>query len=199
MKKVMIAVTLVTAIVIAVLIIFTSNGRAAREEEMSQSLAEAVESSLNEVFLDNTYSIRNTQEFVADFLQYMSIKLSSNSNVTVNVVGIDYEKGLVSMEITGTFKHPNGNDGIVSVQKTVLLEQTEEVPEGYYMVTYYVGNEIYMEILMEEGETLREPDTGSIADFKFWGTEYGTEIPIRNADGTLISVNSDLNFYAVTE
>lgn len=199
MKKVMIAITLVTAIVLMVLIIFTTNGRAAREEEISQSLAEAVESSLEEIFLKNTYSIENTEEFVADFLQYMSVKMNSNSDITVNVLDIDYGKGMVALEITGTFKHPNGSDGVVSVQKTVLLEQSEELPEGYYRVTYYVGDKVFMEMVVEEGEILQEPDTSGIEGFRFWGTETGTEIPIRDAEGNLISVNSDLNLYAVTE
>ena len=199
MKKIIIAITLLLCIAAAIFMILTTNGRATRKKELSQSLAEAVESSLDEAFLKHTYSINNAEEFVADFLQYILVKTNSNSNVTVNVLDIDYEKGMVALEITGRFKHPNGADGVVSVQKTVLLEQPEELPEGYYRVTYYVKNKVYMEMVMKEGEMLQEPDSGYIEGFRFWGTEEGTEIPIRNAEGNLISVKSDLNLYAVLE
>lgn len=199
MKKIVIAMTLVTCVIVSIFIILTTNGRTMRKKEIRKGLTEAVESTLNEVFLKHTYSIHNTEEFIADFLQYMSVKLNSNSEVTVNVLDIDYEKGMVALEVISTFKHANGAEGVVSVQKTVLLEQPEVLEEEYYKVTYYFGGTPYLELVLKAGETLQEPDTDNIEGFKCWGTEDGREIPIRNAEGNLISVNSDLKLYAVTE
>lgn len=199
MKKVIIAMTLVVCIVAAVFTVLTTNGRTMREEEMFQTLGAAVESSLEEAFLEKTYSINNTDEFLGDFLQYMAVRLNSNSDVTVNVVGIDYEKGIVTMEITGTYKHPNGEDGTVSVRKTVFLEQSEEKTEEFYNVTYYVCNEVYMKSLLKDGDVLPEPDTASIAGFRFWGTQEGVEIPLRNEEGEPVCVYNNLDLYAITE
>lgn len=199
MKKVVIAMILVICIVATIFTVLTINGRASREEELAQSLGAAVESSLKEAFLEKNYNIMNTDEFVGDFLQYMAIRLNSNSDITVNVVGIDYEKGMVTIEITGTYTHPNGKAGAVSVQKTVLLEQSEKKIDEFYNVTYYVDKEIYMKSVLKGGDVLMEPDTAGILGFQYWGTQEGMEIPIRNESGELICVSSDLDLYAITE
>ena len=65
-------------------------------------------------------------EWKASFLQALAIQINSASDLTVNILKADMEKGLLSVEATLTWKHPIGTDGSVSSSMTVFLEEYAE-------------------------------------------------------------------------
>lgn len=120
----MIAFALIASI--ALLIMMSVMGRMNRSEELQRELSNTVESTLEHLMLEKTYGIADTQEFLADFMQALCYGLVTDSDVQVDVMGVDLEQGLLSVRVTECFKHPNGRDGKVSCERTVVLEHPAE-------------------------------------------------------------------------
>lgn len=63
------------------------------------------------------------EEWKMMFLQSLVSQIESESELTVNILEMDMEKGILSVEAILTFKHPIGTDGAVSAQRTIVLEE----------------------------------------------------------------------------
>ena len=70
-----------------------------------------------------TYSVSSNDEFIADFMEALLVQINSDSSIKVNVLDVDYQKGLLSVEVIEKYKHPIGTEGQVSVKRTVIMEQ----------------------------------------------------------------------------
>ena len=53
----------------------------------------------------------------------MRTLITSNSDITVQIFGIDCETGLIDAEVTAEFFYPTGKKGKVQCRKTVILEE----------------------------------------------------------------------------
>ena len=62
-------------------------------------------------------------EFIADFMEALLVQINSDCSIKVNVLDVDYQKGLLSVEVIEKYKHPIGTEGQVSVKRTVIMEQ----------------------------------------------------------------------------
>ena len=59
-----------------------------------------------------------------NFIKYLTTNLNSNvTKLDVNIYGADATNGLLSAEVTATFKYPTGNTGTVSCYRTVILDK----------------------------------------------------------------------------
>lgn len=112
-----------TMVVLFLTIIITVHGRTLRSSEVSQSLSEAMQTTMNHLLSQNAYTIADKDEFVADFLETFLLQVNSDSDITVNILKADYEKGLLSIEVVETYTHPNGEKGQVSACRTILLDK----------------------------------------------------------------------------
>ena len=126
-------------------------GRSVRQNETEYMLAQAIDSSLSDVMQRRNDAITENEDFVADFLKALLIQANSNSDITVSVLDADYKQGILSVEITEKFKHPNGNEGSVSQVRTVIFDKTEEKEPEYRKVTFYTADdEIYKEYCVQK-------------------------------------------------
>jgi hypothetical protein len=112
-----------TIVVLFLTIIITVHGRTLRNSEVSQSLGEAMQTTMNHLLSQNAYTIADKDDFVADFLETFLLQVNSDSDITVNILKADYEKGLLSVEVIETYIHPNGEKGQVSACRTILLDK----------------------------------------------------------------------------
>ena len=196
MKQAMFGVIAGFIVILSIVAVLTVEGRNNRESELETALSASVEETLENLCVDQKYTVETQDEFVADFCQALLGRIQAgteeagdeNLSVRVDVVEADLEKGLLSVVVTETFTHPNGSLGTVSCSSTALLER--EAPRDEVVLTYYVGDQIYQQYGLLEGEDFRVPaapslpgrtfshwaeeDTGQRADFPGKATENRT-------------------------
>ena len=73
---------------------------------------------------DSTTGAEKNAKLENNFIKYLTTNLNSNvTNLDVNIYGADATNGLLSAEVTATFKYPTGNTGTVSCYRTVILDK----------------------------------------------------------------------------
>ena len=191
-------------IILSLVAILTVEGRSSRENELNQALSAAVEETMTNLCTTKKYTIGSQEEFVADFCQALLERVHAGSGdatddhltIQVDVMGIDVEKGLLSVAVKETFTHPNGRIGTVTCDATAILEQEEEKQE--VVISYYVGGRLYKQYGLLEGEACKRPmdpeepgktfaywrdsDTGEPAKFPGEVTENKTYVAVFRED-----------------
>ena len=191
-------------IILSLVAILTVEGRSSRENELNQALSAAVEETMTNLCTTKKYTIGSQEEFVADFCQALLERVHAGSGdatddhltIQVDVMGIDVEKGLLSVAVKETFTHPNGRIGTVTCDATAILEQEEEKQE--VVISYYVGGRLYKQYGLLEGEACKRPmdpeepgktvaywrdsDTGEPAEFPGEVTENKTYVAVFRED-----------------
>ena len=94
-----------------------------RQNELNRAVDSALQDTVNNQFDKTTYSVNSNDELVADFIEALLVQINSDCSVKVNVLDVDYQKGLLSVEVIEKYKHPIGTEGQVSVKRTVVMEQ----------------------------------------------------------------------------
>lgn len=73
---------------------------------------------------DSTTGAEKNAKLKNNFIKYLTTNLNSNvTKLDVNIYGADATNGLLSAEVTATFKYPTGNTGTVSCYRTVILDK----------------------------------------------------------------------------
>lgn len=198
----------VTGLVIAIIIALTTiigltlSGRSTREVELYNNLDKAVESTVESTLENANYDIHDKDEFVADFNQNLLLTIDSDSDVTVEVLSADEEKGLLSINVILNYKHPNGKDGTIECQKTVILENyTVPSSKTPYTVTYTLDDatvyKTYVLNAITVDESTEYPKLIIPADpvvegktFDKWTTESGDSVSETD------DVTGDIALYA---
>ena len=121
------------------LTIMAVSGRTNRSTELKSNLPSAVEVTA-ENLLTKKYDVTDKAQLEADFLETLIDTLDSDSDIRLKVNAADTEKQLLSVSVKEEFKHPNGKDGTVSYDRTVIVNKLkEEVPE-VCQVSYYLSD-----------------------------------------------------------
>lgn len=126
MKNVAIIIVSVLMWTAALSIVMTMLGRMNRSMELQSSLPSIVEETVANMTVDKKYEINNTNEFIADLVANLSIRLDTDSAIMVEITGKDMKKGLLAVRVTENFKHPNGKKGTVKCERTVILNRLRE-------------------------------------------------------------------------
>ena len=179
---------------IALVSVMTITGRTDRQTELSENLPSAVEETMNTLLVKRQYQIADKEEFIADFRENIAKVIDSEGEITVDVAGMDMEKGVLSVRVTLDYLHPNGEPGSVSCERTVVFDQTEAENAGICVVRFYLtpDGECYKQYKLHPGECpapLRSPQSA-----------YGSFAGWFDADGNLIDfsqpVDRDMTYYA---
>ena len=123
MKNVFLGFGITICAIISIVIVMTLCGTNMRQNELNRAVDSAVKDTVENQFDNKTYSLSSTDEFSADFIEALLVQINSDCSVKVNVLDVDYQKGLLSVEVIEKYKHPIGTDGQVSVKRTVIIEQ----------------------------------------------------------------------------
>ena len=192
MKKIISGSIFVFLGVLFLLILLTYVGRSSRKTETDTALAEAIDTSLASIFTNRTYTTEaDTDEFIADFLEALLLQVESDSNVKVSILEADPEKGILSVEVTETYRHPNGNMGTVSAVRTVIFDREEEKKTKYHQIEFYVADkELYKSYTLPDGAFCSYPVAPKREGkkFKSWrfvtgGSGVAGSISVAYADG----------------
>jgi len=186
------------------LILSTIDGRRIRGQEATDSLRSSIESTMQNL-KDVKYNINDNQTFISDFIQALAIQIESDSTITVNILDVDYEKGLLSIEVIESFTHPNGKPGTVACVKTVILEQdldrSVEEANKQVKITFLVPgngtNVVYKEFSVKKGSEIIIPQNPTIDGKTFlqW-TLNGSEYILSDSDRNKVKVDEDISLLA---
>lgn len=181
---------------ITLMIAMTIDGRSNRSMELQGNMPSAVEETVEIMAVDQKYSINNPNEYLADFIENLSVLLDSNSGIKVEILNTDKEKGLLSIRVTEEFEHPNGKAGTVECERTVVLNKLEEPETETYTVRFLLAPDAeksYKSYRVMAGDMVTVPTEPKVEGGTFAGWE--------DANGYLADfsqpVTQDLDYYAV--
>ncbi len=109
--------------ILSIVIVLTLCASSIRQNELNHAVEHALKDTIKNQFDQTTYSVSSNEELVADFMEALLVEINSDSRVIVQVLDVDYQKGLLSVEVKEIFQHPIGTEGQVMVKRTVIMEQ----------------------------------------------------------------------------
>lgn len=189
MKNVILGIMMSVIMTLVTVIILTTDDRMVRMNEDSLALANALDESIRVIDTDK-YSISDTSELISDITQGLLMQIESDSDITVNVMDVDRDKGIVTVEAVENFKKPMGAAGQVAATRTIILEE-KEADDAYdennriYDITYLTSDGgMYMAIGIKNNETLVIPEPPDGSHWLYNGSK------IENSDN--FKVSSDM-------
>lgn len=154
--------------VITIVSVMASGGRSNREMELADNLPAAVEETVSELMEEKNYDITSENEMIADMVEDLSGKLDSNSDITVNIENIDVAKGLMSIKVVASYQHPNGKEGSVSCERTVVFNKLQDDPAELCQVRFLVDDaRTYKTCNVWPGDTVSAPSEPTVSGKTF--------------------------------
>ena len=170
MKNIVLAIVSTIIGVLTLMLVMTVYGRINRSMELQSNLSSVVEETVENMALNPKYSIQNTNEFLADLTENLVFLLDSKSDISIYIQQCDKEKGILSVKVELAYTHPNGNEGGVSCEKTVIINRLPEtVKTAMYKVTFCVGADLYKEYMVEQGSMISAPAEPQCTEGTFYG------------------------------
>lgn len=123
MRTIVTTCGMVLIIVIVSLINFNTESESLRQSEARTALKEAVEDALEVVSIKSMYTISDEQQLIDELLRNIALRINSNSNVTVKVLGVNLDEGMLDVLIKENFKYQTGKSGQVSYRTTIIIEE----------------------------------------------------------------------------
>lgn len=165
--------------ILVVACVMTSGGRSNREMELADNLPAAVEETVSELMEEKNYDITSENEMIADMVEDLSRKLDSNSDITVNIENIDVTKGLMSIKVVASYQHPNGKEGSVSCERTVVFNKLQDDLAELCQVRFLVDDaRTYKTCNVWPGDTVSAPSEPTVSGktFECWVDVEGNPV-----------------------
>lgn len=193
MKNALISLGLFLFGVCALLIGLTTYGRETRQKELQNNLHSVAEQTVKIATSDRSYNIADNNEMMADTVENMVMNIVTDSNLECDFHGIDQEKGLLSVDFTETYQHPDGQDAKVEYDRTVICDKKEE--DKMCTVKFYIAPDdqiCYTSLNILTGDKIAAPvePTEKDREFSGWIDSNG-----YLADFSL-PVQHDMTYYA---
>ena len=161
--------------IILIITTVTISGKMTRKKEITTSLTSALDQSIQTLKQTKKYTIQNKEEFVSDVLQNLLVTIENNSDIKIEIMSADEEKGLLGIKVTEYYKNPNNSIGSTSCSKIVLFDNEED---SGYSVKYTDENGNTYTALNDDthhlGHTLEQHD-------------------LQDADGNTVTVTETTN------
>lgn len=137
--------------------------------ELNSNLPSVVEETVENMMVNKKYSINNTNEFIADLIENLALKLDTRSDIRVEIIEADKDKGILSVHVVETFVHPNGKTGTVACDRNVILNEVGQPDQETYQVDFYIGTECYKSFLVYSGDNITAPAVPKMEGIVFIG------------------------------
>lgn len=196
MKNIVLIITYIMIGVLTIGIVLSMFGRQNRSTELKSNLSAAVEEAVENAMKTKKYDIADQNEFISDITEEVSFLLDTKSDIIIDIMGVDQEKGILSLKVTETFSYLNGKNGSVSCDRTVIFEKGKEEDEEQYTVKFYINSgdeKPYKTYLVQKGDEIRQPKNPTKTDSTFagWKDENGASFVAGQAAG------HGMNYFAV--
>lgn len=202
MKQAVLGTVVLSITLIVASILFSLDSRSIRQQEIENALEEALKSCAESIWVNSTYAAQTENEFAADLIQTITTQIESDSAVSIRILDLDNEKGIVSAEAVLKYKYQNGKTGTVSTVKTVIMEKNVFNPDAdikqTYTVEFYLPDvpedELYKQYKVLENAACIVPENPEIEGKTFvrWQTADGTEV-----HPSTLQVVSNVSLFAV--
>lgn len=196
-------------VIVVIMIIITVNGKMTRSKELTSTLSSAVDQSVENVMQDKSYTINNKDEFIADVIQNLLNTYENDSEIEIQVMAADDEKGLLALRVIEHYVNPNGKEGSNTYDKTVIFDSIDYQKE--YTVRYYDENDILLaEYKVIQSQNIPTPgiqtdwylqkynpdydETNSFSDIYIYMPMTITEINNLTATENIPTINSVITF-----
>lgn len=192
MKNIIITITFVVMTIMTLFIVESLHAKEYRTVELSEAVDNALIATMNNVAGNKCYTIGSNEEFVEDFKQILMTSVDSASELDIEVLNADYEKGILSVKVTENYEYLNGRQGNVTKTATVLLDQKQQ-EKNYYTVKYYVGDSLYKSYHLVEGTAIIVPKNPELEGMSFvcWKNKNGDAVDMSDG-GTILESNMEL-------
>ncbi|MCI9646740.1 MAG: hypothetical protein HFH40_08030 [Lachnospiraceae bacterium] len=151
-----ISLSAVAVLVIAAVMVFS--GRNVRRNEVETALNAAVEQALGQVQSSKGYAIGSREELIAEFNRILLLQMESDSDLQVNILTANVEKGVLDVEVRENYRNILGKPEEVTCRKAVILETYAE-RKPYVTVTFLVDGEVYHQYTVCQGGTVAAPES----------------------------------------
>jgi len=172
MKNAIIGATMIIVMVLLSLIHMSITTTDVRQNELDKALNSAIRTTMEIAKTKETYPIETEEEFIAEFNKNLLSSISSDSDIEVQVMGVNLEEGMLDVKVISKYKFPTGAEGKVYSRKTLILDEEQKK-----------FDELKYKLNLADGGT--EPTT-----FKFDGNKL-----VSKVDG-VIQVGDALNISA---
>ena len=98
MKQAVLGTVVLSITLIVASILFSLDSRSIRQQEIENALEEALKSCAESIWVNSTYAAQTENEFAADLIQTITTQIESDSAVSIRILDLDNEKGIVSAE-----------------------------------------------------------------------------------------------------
>lgn len=200
MKNIIIGAASFIIALLLIMTVYTLQGRENRSEEIHDGITNAMTAAGEQMKENGSYG--SDEEFSAAFIENLMQQMDSASNVEVSILKADSGKGILSAEVTQTYRHPNGKEGKVSCMRTLILDREDETlrqMKKSYVASFYTkedetADSLYKTSLLTEGEKVKVPKAPEKEGYVF--LEWRDAATGQSADFTE-EVFEEKVFYAV--
>lgn len=150
MKHTVYGISLAAVALLVVAIALGISGKNVRANEMETSLNAAIEQSMEQLRIGKGSGEGNSQDMVADFNQLLLLQMESESDVQVEVLTADAERGILDVRVRERYQNILGQGREAVCRKSVILEGYVE-KNGYHTVTFLVDGQMYSQYSLYGG------------------------------------------------
>lgn len=122
MKQVMIMIGIAVLILLVSLTMLSVESRTDRKDELDRVVSAAVKQTVKESQIYNQNNITSDKEMVAYFVQNMCTSISSNGDLQIEVMGVEFKEGMLDVLVTEKFSYPNGRQGKITTRKCAIYQ-----------------------------------------------------------------------------
>lgn len=122
MKQVIIVISTVVIVILTTMILSVDINKMDRQDELDRAVSGAAKQTVKDSQISEQTEINSNEDMIAHFVNLLSVNINSDSDLSVEVMGVDYEEGMLDVHVTSEFKYLNGKNGTLSVRKCAIFE-----------------------------------------------------------------------------
>ncbi len=122
MKQFITIIGIAVIVTLIAMTILSEQSRNSREDELEKAVSGAVKQTVKASHADGQTDITSNKEMVAHFVNVVSSNIKSDGKISVKVLGVDYQEGLLDVKVSETFNYLNGKEKTITVRKCAIYE-----------------------------------------------------------------------------
>lgn len=192
-------ITIITLVVVLELCM-TDNRQLILEENLSDAMIASMKMAMD----DRGYAINTNEELVTDVIEYLSLFVTNDCSIDIEVIKSDISAGILSLRVTEYYTTTFGATNSITVTRTVIVDDYKvDIPDSYtirYVIPDASGTEVlYKSYTLQEGDSVIYPSTENFnIAIKGWSFTIGGQILTPEYIKSL-ELNQDYVFYAILE
>lgn len=122
MRQAIIIIGMIIIIFMSAISIISINTKSTRKDELDIAVSAAVQQTVKYSKPSEEKRMNSNDDMMASFVKNLALNLNSDSNITVQFHGVDYENGLLSVTVTESFNYITGKEEKIKVSKTAIYD-----------------------------------------------------------------------------